>query len=118
MKKQLLIIDDEPSILKLLHFILADEYELIIKSNSVDAIDWLEKGNFPDMILTDQDMPNIDGLTLIKNLKTSGFFRNIPIFLISGSEAIRESIEGFPVQYFKKPFNPTDLKSAISSVLG
>lgn len=117
MKKQLLIIDDEPSILKLLHFILEEDYDLIIKSNSVDAIAWLEKGNFPDLILTDQDMPTIDGLTLIKNLKTSGYFRNIPVFLISGSEGIQEAIKELPVQYFKKPFNPTVLKFAIASAL-
>jgi two-component system, chemotaxis family, chemotaxis protein CheY len=117
MKKQVLIIDDEPSILKLLHFILEEEYSLIIKSNSVEAIAWLENGNFPDLILTDQDMPTIDGMTLIKNLKSSGLFRNIPVFLISGSDALEESVEGLPVQYFKKPFNPIVLKSAISSVL-
>ena len=117
MKKQLLVIDDEPSMLKLLHFILAEDYDLIIKSNSVEALAWLEKGNFPDLILTDQDMPTIDGLTLIKNLKASGFFRNIPVFLVSGSDTILESAEDLPVQYFKKPFNPTVLKSAIASVL-
>ena len=117
MRKQLLIIDDEPSILKLLHFILGNDYDLITKSSSVEAIAWLEKGNFPDLILTDQDMPTIDGLTLIENLKTSGYFRNIPVFLISGADVVQESVKDMHVQYFKKPFNPTVLKFAIASAL-
>src|SRR6476660_7736966 len=109
MKRQILVVDDELSILKLLNFILSKEYNLIIKQNGADAISWLEDGNDPDLIISDLEMPYIDGGSFIRNLKISGFYRDTPVILLSGADNLETIVEQMPYRadyFFKKPFNP------------
>ncbi|SKB82587.1 response regulator [Daejeonella lutea] len=120
MKRQILVVDDELSILKLLNFILSKEYNLIIKQNGADAISWLEDGNDPDLIISDLEMPYIDGGSFIRNLKISGFYRDTPVILLSGADNLETIVEQMPYRadyFFKKPFNPTELKLSISTAL-
>lgn len=120
MKKQILVVDDELSILKLLNFILSKEYDLVIKQNGADAITWLEDGNDPALIISDLEMPYIDGGSFIRNLKISGFYRNTPVILLSGADNLENIIAQMPFKadcYFKKPFNPAELKSSITTAL-
>jgi two-component system chemotaxis response regulator CheY len=119
-RKVILIIDDEPSILKLLNFILSSTYELIIKTSGIEAIAWLEEGNDPDLIISDLMMPYFDGSLLIQNLKVSGFYRDTPVILLSGAEDLAEKVNAMPFEvdrFLQKPFNPTALKKSISELL-
>jgi len=93
MKKQILVVDDELSILKLLNFILSKEYDLVIKQNGADAISWLEDGNDPDLIISDLEMPYIDGGSFIRNLKISGYYRDTPVILLSGLITLKKLLK-------------------------
>ena len=120
MRKQILVVDDELSILKLLNFILSKDYDLVIKQNGADAISWLEDGNDPALIISDLEMPYIDGGSFIRNLKISGFYRDTPVILLSGADNLDNIVSKMPFQadcYFKKPFNPAELKTSISEAL-
>ncbi|MGV3684727.1 MAG: response regulator [Daejeonella sp.] len=120
MKKQILIVDDELSILKLLNFILSKDYDLVIKQNGADAITWLEDGNDPALIISDLEMPYIDGVSFIRNLKISGFYRDTPVILLSGADNLETIVEQMPYRadyFFRKPFNPAELKSSITASL-
>lgn len=120
MKKQILIVDDELSILKLLNFVLSKEYNLIIKNSGVEAISWLEQGNDPELIISDLQMPYFDGSSFIRNLKISGYYRDTPVILLSGADDLEDRVSkmNFKVESFmQKPFNPTTLKSVISDLL-
>jgi two-component system, chemotaxis family, chemotaxis protein CheY len=120
MKKTLLIVDDDLSILKLLNFILSKEYEIVVRNNGIDAFSWLEDGNIPELIISDLQMPYFDGQSFIKNVKISGLFRDIPIIMLSAAHDLDEQVANMPFQvdaYMPKPFNPTSLKSAIHQVL-
>lgn len=119
-KKTILVVDDEPSILKLLTFILSSEYILVIKTSGIEAMAWLEEGNDPDLIISDLMMPYFDGGTLIKNLKISGFYRNTPVILLSGAEDLEERVKEMTFKidrFLEKPFNPSILKSHITQLL-
>lgn len=119
-KKTILIVDDELSILKLLSFILAADYNLIIKKSGIEAIAWLEEGNDPDLIISDLMMPYFDGSSLIRNLKISGFYRNTPVILLSGAEDLADKVKKMSVKidsYLEKPFNPATLKSQIAQLI-
>lgn len=121
MKKQLLVVDDEPSILKLLSFVLSKEYDLIIKNSGVEAISWLEDGNDPALVISDLEMPHFDGNSFIRNLKISGFYRHTPVIVLSGTQDLQERIgqmDYVPDAYIPKPFNPAFLKAMIIHVLG
>lgn len=119
MKKQLLIVDDEITILKLLNFVLSNEYELVIKTSGVEALSWLEEGHSPALILSDLEMPYFDGSSFIYNLKISGFYRDTPVIILSGASNLNERVAKMPFEldaFIPKPFNPAQLKEAISNV--
>ncbi|KAA8482736.1 response regulator receiver domain-containing protein [Arcticibacter tournemirensis] len=120
MKKQILVVDDEISILKLLNFVLSKDYELIIKNSGVEAIDWLDQGNDPDLIISDLQMPYFDGSSFVRNLKISGYYRDTPVILLSGAENLEEKINQMQIKvesFLEKPFNPATLKSRIEALL-
>lgn len=119
MKKQILIVDDEITILKLLNFVLAQEYDLVIKTSGVEALSWLEEGNSPALILSDLEMPYFDGSSFIYNLKISGFYRDTPVIILSGANNLEERVAQMPFKldaFVSKPFNPAQLKEAIHNV--
>jgi two-component system chemotaxis response regulator CheY len=118
-KKQILVVDDEISILKLLNFVLSNEYDLVIKNSGVEALSWLEEGNSPALILSDLEMPYFDGSSFIYNLKISGFYRDTPVIILSGAINLEERVSQMKFKldaYIPKPFNPVQLKEAISNV--
>lgn len=120
MKKVLLIVDDDLSILKLLNFILSKDYDIVVKTNGFDALDWLEQGNMPELIISDLAMPTFDGQAFVKNVKISGFYKDIPVVLLSAAHDLDEQVTTMPFKvdaYLQKPFNPTILKSEISKIL-
>lgn len=119
-KKQILIVDDEPSILKLLHFILSKEYSIHAVESGYKAHLWLEEGNFPDIIILDLHMPHFDGTSFLKSIKISGFYREIPVIILSAADDLDEIVLNIPFKveaHFPKPFNPEVLKNKISGVL-
>jgi two-component system chemotaxis response regulator CheY len=120
MKKRILIVDDDLSILKLLHFILSKEYEIVVKNNGMDAFSWLEDGNVPELIISDLQMPYFDGQSFVKNVKISGLFRDIPVILLSAAHDLDEQVGKMPYNvdaYLPKPFKPASLKAAIHQVI-
>lgn len=120
MKKQILIVDDELSILKLLNFVLSKHYDLTIKNSGVDAFNWLDEGNDPDLIISDLNMPYFDGSSFIRNLKVSGYYRDTPVILLSGADDLEKKVSELEIKvesYIQKPFNPDELKSIINNLI-
>ncbi len=120
MKKQILIVDDELTILKTLEFILSKEYDLVIKHNVREALQWVEEGNKPSVILSDLEMPGLDGAALIGTMKMSSSFRNIPIILLSGATDLLELVKRMPFKpnmVLEKPLDPMKLKKSIGMAL-
>lgn len=119
-KKLILLVDDEITVLKLLEFILKKEYNLVIHNNGLEAISWMDEGNMPDLIISDLEMPYVDGLDFVRSLKTSGYYRNIPIILLSAAYSLEELAEKLPYSFnmlMPKPFNPDRLKESIQNLL-
>jgi CheY-like chemotaxis protein len=119
-RKQVLIVDDEPSILKLLNFILSKQYSIHTMESGYKAHLWLEDGNFPDIIILDLHMPHFDGTSFLKSIKISGYYRDIPVIILSAAEDLDQIVANLPFKveaYFPKPFNPESLKEEIIKVL-
>ncbi|WP_134087728.1 two-component system response regulator [Olivibacter sp. XZL3] len=120
MKKQILVIDDEPSILQLLKFILAKDYDVVLKSNGYDATLWLEEANYPDLILLDVEMPYFNGPEFLKSIRISGLFRDIPVIILSVTEDMESLAKRTPYlvnKFIKKPFDPIYLRNVVKELL-
>ena len=119
MKKVLLAVDDEKTILKLLELYFANKCQVVCKTNGKEALGWLQSGNLPDIIVADIKMPEIDGIEFIQHVRTSGFFREIPLITLSGNDSTSDKIKCLRAgadDYVVKPFNPEELDARIDNI--
>ncbi len=120
MKKTILVIDDEMSIRMLLENFLSKTYTVVTRNDGQEGLKYLEDGNMPDLIVADIQMPNLDGYDFLKNIRSSGFFKNIPIIMLSGIESSAERVKCLKLgadDYIVKPFNPEELAIRIENIL-
>ena len=119
-QKQVLIIDDEPIMRKLLEQILKDRYETVSLENGREALEWMYSGNIPDLVVADLNMPEIDGFEYITRVRESGFFSDVPLIVLSGEESSAERIKSLKLganDYLIKPFNPEELGLRIDNLI-
>ena len=120
MEKIILVLEDAISVRKILEVFLGKEYTVVSKENGKEGLDWLQSGNLPDLIISDIQMPIMDGYEFLKEIKASGYFKNIPILMLSGVESSEERIKILKLgakDYIVKPFNPEELKIKVEIAL-
>lgn len=116
MKKTILVVDDSAPIRFLLESILGKHYKVYSAPDGLTAMMWLSRGNRPDLIVTDIQMPNIDGWELVSFLNGNVLYDDIPIIILSGSNVpdVREQELKFKVaECLRKPFDPVKLLEVI-----
>jgi DNA-binding response OmpR family regulator len=116
----ILIIDDDGAMCQLLERVFEKQYRVVTKKDGMSAMYWLLRGHIPDLVITDLDMPNLNGVEFIKNIKKSGYFKEVPLIVITGYSDKDQKLEcmGLGVHdYFVKPFNPKDLLFSAEVVL-
>jgi len=120
MKKKIMLIDDKVSIAKVVAIYLGKDYEFIYFENPLDAIDKLEKGEIPDLIISDIRMPKMMGDEFLRYMKSNELFKSIPIIMLSSEESTTERIkllEEGAADYILKPFNPQELKVRVKKII-
>lgn len=120
MKPTMLLVDDEPMIQLLLQQIFQADYDVHVFSNGQEALEWMYKGVIPDLAIIDIQMPEMDGYQLMEHMKSSGFFKEVPVFVLSGEETSSDrikSLEMGAIDYLVKPFNPTELLLRANRIL-
>lgn len=118
-RRKMLIADDDLGMRMLLENFFNDKFEVIVKENGLDALKWMQKGNIPDFIIVDIVMPELDGYEFIKNVRSSGYFKRIPIIMLSGLENSEEKIKCLKLgadDYMIKPFNPEELSIRVENI--
>ncbi len=121
MAKTVLSVDDSSSIRQMVSFTLKGAgYEVIEAS---DGQEGLEKAKMKtvDMVLTDQNMPRMDGLTMIKNLRAMPNYRNVPILMLtteSGDAMKQQGKAAGATGWLVKPFDPSKLLEVTKKVIG
>ncbi|KAA6431540.1 response regulator transcription factor [Dyadobacter flavalbus] len=119
-KKDLLILDDEPSITKILEHFLKKDFNVVIKNDGSEGMLWLEQGNHTDLIIADLHMPNLSGKEFLKVAKASNLYSEIPIIILSGSDESSERIQCLNLgadDFMVKPFNPMEVHAKINAIL-
>ena len=119
MKKKILIVDDEASICLMLENFLSQEYEVVTINSAFEALLWLED-NIPDLIVSDIQMPHMDGYEFLTKLRQRGFTKHTPIIMLSGKSESKERIKCYRLgaqDYLTTPFNPEELDELVKKNL-
>lgn len=112
-KKNMLLVDDEAAIGIIVQIQFDKDYDITILKNGLDAMKWLLAGNLPDIIVSDLNMPEMNGLEFLKEVKKYSFFKKIPMVVLSGEDSSSKRIEAFKNganDFLTKPFNPIELR--------
>jgi len=121
MSKTILAVDDSPSMRKMVSFTLKSAGYAVIEAS--DGVEGLEKarGNAIDLVLTDQNMPRMDGLTLIKSLRALPEYTSVPILMLTTESSDAMKAQGKAAGatgWMVKPFDPAKLIQVIKKVMG
>lgn len=122
MSQTILVVDDSPTVVKFLSFSLKGKgYEVLTARDGMDALEKmsnLEKS--VDLIITDLNMPNLDGYGLIEAVRESQEHQETPIIILSSEEGVEDRQRGLTAgasSYLVKPFKSALLLSEVSKYL-
>ncbi|HEX8606099.1 MAG TPA: response regulator [Pseudoduganella sp.] len=121
MAKTILAVDDSSSLRQMVAFSLkAAGYQVV---EAVDGQDGLEKARnqVVDLVLTDQNMPRMDGLALIKTLRTRPAYAKTPILMLTTESSDEMKAKGRAAGangWLVKPFDPQRLIEVVKKVIG
>ncbi len=116
----ILTVDDSASMRQMVTFTLKTAgYTVVEAVDGVDAYEKAQKGHY-DLVLTDQNMPKMDGLTLIKKLRDQSKFKNTPILMLTTESSDEMKAKGRAcgaTGWLVKPFDPNKLLEVLGKVL-
>ena len=121
MAKMVLTVDDSASIRQMVAFTLKSAGYDVIEAADGNAGLAQAKSNNVQLVLTDQNMPGIDGLTLIKSLRALPNFKTTPILMLTteSSDAMKSQGRAAGViGWLVKPFDPQKLLEVVRKVIG
>ena len=116
----LLVVDDENAIQKILTHYFKQTFTVVNCNNGREALNWMYSGNFPDFIVADVNMPVLNGMDFLREIRQSGLFSAVPLLFLSGTEGSDTKIaclEAGADDFLVKPFNPRELQARINAIL-
>lgn len=120
MPKRLLVVDDEPNLLRAVAACLkAEDYEVSTARSGHEALLQLAE-SVPDLIISDIRMPGMDGYKLARQLRGSPRTALVPIVFLTAKDETADRIEGFRAgidAYLTKPFEPDELIAVVNAIL-
>jgi DNA-binding NarL/FixJ family response regulator len=120
MSKRLLVVDDEPNLLRAVAACLkTEDYEVSTARSGHEALMQLAE-SVPDLIISDIRMPGMDGYKLARQLRGSPRTALVPIVFLTAKDETADRIEGFRAgidAYLTKPFEPDELIAVVNAIL-
>ena len=120
MSKRLLVVDDEPNLLRAVAACLrAEDYEVSMARSGHEALMQLAE-SVPDLIISDIRMPGMDGYRLARQLRGSPRTALVPIVFLTAKDETADRIEGFRAgidAYLTKPFEPDELIAVVNGII-
>ncbi len=117
---RILAVDDDPFIRKMLQKVLTEaQYDVVLATDGEEALEKVYRER-PDLIISDVVMPNMDGLSLVKKLKSQLQTSIIPVILLTSKDEVESEVEGLEAgadDYIPKPIVANLLLARINRVL-
>ncbi|GJL69779.1 MAG: response regulator [Nitrospirales bacterium] len=121
MGKTVLVVDDSVSMRQMVSFTLTGAgYEVVEAGDGKEAVDKLNGGAKPNLVITDLNMPNMDGIALIKAVRGMPSHKFTPILMLtteSSEDKKKEGQNAGATGWVVKPFNPEQMLATIKKVL-
>jgi two-component system chemotaxis response regulator CheY len=118
-----LIVDDSAAIRKILRRVLQQAEiptgQVFEASDGLEALDHLKKQSV-NLILSDINMPNMDGLQLLSQIKANPAWKNVPVVMVTteGSQSkVLEAVELGAIGYVRKPFTAEQIKEKLAGII-
>jgi signal transduction histidine kinase/ligand-binding sensor domain-containing protein/DNA-binding response OmpR family regulator len=118
-KYRILVVDDDPDIRHYMKNELSKEFIVHLCKDGKEGLDYIHREK-PDLVISDIIMPNLDGVSLTKRIKTNININHIPVILLSAKNTIQDKLDGLETEadiYFEKPFNIEILKQTINNLI-
>jgi two-component system chemotaxis response regulator CheY len=122
MDKTILIVDDAPTIRQMVGFALKGNgsYKVVEAGDGQEALDKLKAGLKPNLVITDLNMPKMDGITMIKNIRQMATHKFTPILMLTTESLGTKKQEGQAAGatgWIVKPFKPEELMAVVGKVI-
>ncbi len=117
----LLVVEDHPVFRRFLISWLSRTYRVTAVGSGLEALKWLQAGNQTDALLLDLDLPQISGWQVLRNLRFSGLFAELPVVAMTSNfdEEVRTRCEALGTSgVFAKPYNPHAVLDALACATG
>lgn len=118
---RILVVDDEPHIVRLVSFSLERAGHEILEANDALSGIAIIREHKPDLVLMDVMMPGMTGFEALEILKADQATKDVPVVMLSAKSQEYEQAEGLErgaVRYICKPFTPSALVEAVSEMVG
>ena len=115
----ILVVDDDILIRENISYMISQYTTVITASNGKEAIEMAQK-NMPDIIISDIEMPEMDGIEMCSILHKDPQFNHIPILFVSACTEESRRLSGYlhgAIDYITKPFNKKELLIKLSNIL-
>ena len=112
MGKNILVVDDTLIMRKLIKKFLGQFYTVKLAENGLEALLSMQEGYIPDLIISDIQMPKLDGFEFLEQIKSTGFLKDIPVIMLSSVDDSNTKVKFLKLgvsDYLTKPFNPEEL---------
>ena len=119
-KSVVLIVDDVASNIQVLATFLKDHYDLKVANSGQRALELATSQPYPDLILLDISMPEMDGYEVLEKLKANDITANTPVIFVTGSDTIQDEEKGLAlgaVDYITKPISPAIVRARVKTHL-
>jgi len=117
----ILAVDDSPSMRQMVSFTLQSAgYDVVMANDGVEALKIAEESPDVNLVLTDVNMPNMDGITLVKHLRGLEDYRFKPILILTTESSMEKKMmgkEAGATGWIVKPFDPEQLLNTLRRVL-
>ncbi len=118
---RVLLIDDDPKVLRLLEATLRlKSYDVVKMESGVEALRWLKSGGLPDLIISDIMMPDLDGYDFFRRVKASSAATQVPFIFLSARSEPDDVVRGLRLgadEFLRKPFSIDELLVRVERVL-
>ena len=119
-RPDIILVEDDLFIQTILHQSLYKQYHITLFGNGADALRFLHEGNKTDAIISDLNIPQLNGLQLIEAVRNNAVLYAIPIIILSGELSTEKKIECLEAgadDYIEKPFNPREIEARLKTIL-